>query len=110
MKTNLCHGFLYGTEEELQQLVGIEEYLDMKYDKGNGNWEPHWEIGDSDVFELPTSLAMDVYVKRKAEGLTQRELAKKLGISLDTLSKIEKGHENLRTKVKTIIDDYLNDE
>ncbi|MDR4408958.1 helix-turn-helix transcriptional regulator [Bacillus anthracis] len=53
---------------------------------------------------------MDVYCKRKAEGLTQWELAKKLGISLDTLSKIEKGHEKLRTKVKAIIDDYLNEE
>ena len=53
---------------------------------------------------------MDVYVKRKAEGLTQRELARKLGIGLETLSKIENGHENLRTKVKKKIDDYLNEE
>ncbi|TDL67632.1 XRE family transcriptional regulator [Rhodococcus qingshengii] len=34
--------------------------------------------------------------QRKAEGLTQRELAKKLGISLDTLTKIKKGHKKGR--------------
>ncbi|RSC65934.1 XRE family transcriptional regulator [Bacillus sp. (in: firmicutes)] len=52
---------------------------------------------------------MDVYCKRKALGLTQRELAKKLGISLDTLSKIEKGHENLRAKVKAKIERNLEE-
>jgi transcriptional regulator with XRE-family HTH domain len=44
---------------------------------------------------------------RKAEGLTQRELSQKLGISLDTLSKIENGHGNLSYKVKTKIKEYL---
>jgi transcriptional regulator with XRE-family HTH domain len=53
---------------------------------------------------------MDVYCKRKAEGLTQRALAKKLGIGRETLSKIENGHKNLRTAVKKKIDDYLNEE
>jgi transcriptional regulator with XRE-family HTH domain len=53
---------------------------------------------------------MDVYCKRKAEGLTQKELARKLGIGLEILSKIENGHENLRTKVKMKIDDYLTEE
>lgn len=43
MKTNLCNGFLYETEEELRDLVGIEEYLDMEFDKGNGDWEPGWD-------------------------------------------------------------------
>ncbi|MCM3068568.1 helix-turn-helix domain-containing protein [Priestia flexa] len=110
MKTNLCNGFLYETEEELQQLLGINEYHDLKFNKGNGDWEPHWEVEDSDVLELPSSLAMDVFVKRKAEGLTQVELARKLDIGLETLLKIENGHENLRSKVRTIIDDYLNEE
>ncbi|KON87950.1 hypothetical protein AF332_14690 [Sporosarcina globispora] len=109
MKTNLCHGFMYETEEELQDLVGIEEYLDMKFNKGNGDWKPDLD-DDSDTYEFHSSLAMDVYCKRKAEGQTQRDLAKKLGISLDTLSKIEKGHEKLPNKVKTIIDDYLYEE
>ena len=109
MKSNLCHGFMYETEEELRALVGIEEYLDMEFDKGNGDWEPHWD-DDNDAYELPTSLAMDVFCKRKAEGLTQRELARKLGIGLETLSKIENGHENLRTKVKMKIEEYLNEE
>lgn len=109
MKNNLCHGFMYETEEELRALVGIEEYLDMEFDKGNGQWEPDWD-DDNDDYELPTSLAMDVFCKRKAEGLTQRELAQKLGIGLETLSKIENGHENLRTKVKMKIDEYLNEE
>ncbi|WDH82646.1 helix-turn-helix transcriptional regulator [Paenibacillus urinalis] len=109
MKSNLCHGFMYETEEELRALVGIEEYLDMEFNKGNGEWEPDWD-DDSDAYELPSSLAMDVYCKRKAEGLTQKELALKLGIGLETLSKIENGHENLRTKVKKKIKDYLNEE
>jgi DNA-binding XRE family transcriptional regulator len=109
MKTNLCHGFLYETEEELQKLVGVEEYLDLKFDKGNGNWKPDWEE-DTAAHDLHSSLAMDVYCKRKAEGLTQKELARKLGIGLETLSKIENGHENLRTNVKLKIDDYLNEE
>ncbi len=109
MKSNLCHGFMYDTEEELRELVGIEEYLDMEFNKGNGGWEPGWE-NESDAYELPSSLAMDVYCKRKAEGLTQKELARKLGIGLETLSKIENGHENLRTKVKLKIKVYLNEE
>ncbi|MBM7704179.1 helix-turn-helix domain-containing protein [Metabacillus iocasae] len=109
MKSNLCHGFMYETEEELRALVGIEEYLDMEFNKGNGDWEPDWD-DDSDAYELPSSLAMDVFCKRKAEGLTQRELARKLGIGLETLSKIENGHENLRTKVKMKIEEYLNKE
>ncbi|WP_205729341.1 helix-turn-helix domain-containing protein [Exiguobacterium mexicanum] len=109
MKSNLCHGFMYETEGELRALVGIEEYLDMEFNKGNGDWEPDWD-DDSDDYELPSSLAMDVYCKRKAEGLTQRALARKLGIGLETLSKIENGHENLRIKVKMKIDEYLNEE
>ncbi|MED3627244.1 helix-turn-helix domain-containing protein [Bacillus subtilis] len=109
MKSNLCHGFMYETEEELRELVGIDEYLDMEFNKGNGDWEPDWDE-DSDAYELPSSLAMDVYCKRKAEGLTQRELSRKLGIGLETLSKVENGHENLRTKVKKKINDYLNEE
>lgn len=109
MKSNLCHGFMYETEEELRALVGIEEYLDMEFNKGNGDWEPDWD-DDSDAYELPSSLAMDVYCKRKAEGLTQRELARKLGIGLETLSKIENGHDNLRTKVKHKIENFLEDD
>jgi DNA-binding XRE family transcriptional regulator len=109
MKTNLCHGFFFETEEELQELLGVEEYLDMKFNKGNGDWEPDLDEAP-EAFDLTSSLAMDVYVKRKAEGLTQRELAQKLGIGLETLSKIENGHENLRSKVKMKIDDYLNEE
>lgn len=109
MKSNLCHGFMYETEEELRALVGIEEYLDMEFDKGNGDWEPDWD-DDNEAYELPSSLAMDVYCKRKAEGLTQKELAQKLGIGLETLAKIENGHKNLRTKVKMKIDEYLNEE
>ncbi|MFC7395063.1 helix-turn-helix domain-containing protein [Scopulibacillus cellulosilyticus] len=81
----------------------------MKFDKGNADWEPDLEE-DGDVYDLSLSLAMDVYVKRKAEGLTQRELARKLGVGLETLSKIENGHENLRTKVKMKTDEYLNEE
>ncbi|EJS45940.1 hypothetical protein ICE_05350 [Bacillus cereus BAG1X1-2] len=93
MNINLCHGFLYEKEEELRELVGSEEYLDMKFDKGNGDWELAWD-DESDANDLPSSLAMDVYCKRKAEGLTQRELAQKLGISLETLSR-------LRTDMRT---------
>jgi DNA-binding XRE family transcriptional regulator len=109
MKTNLCHGFLYETEEELRELLGVEEHLDIKFNKGNGDWEPDLDEG-SEAYDFSSSLAMDVFIKRKAEGLTQRELAGKLGIGLETLSKIENGHENLRTKVKMKIDDYLNEE
>lgn len=72
MKTNLCNGFMYETEEELQELVGIEEYLDMKFNKGSGDWEPDLD-DDSDTYELHSLLTMDVYCKRKADGLTQRE-------------------------------------
>ena len=107
MKTNLCNGFLYETEEELRELVGIEEYLDMDFEKGNGDWEPGWD--DASNVKEPTSLlAVDLYCKRKAEGLTQKELAWKLGIGVETLSKIENGHQNLRTNVK--VENYLNDE
>ena len=109
MKTKLCHGFFYETEDELRELLGTDEYLDMEFGKGNGEWEPDLDE-ESEAYEWSSSLAMDVYCKRKAEALTQRELAQKLGIGLETLSKIENGHENLRTKVKKKIDDYLNEE
>lgn len=109
MKSNLCHGLMYETEEELRALVGIEEYLDMEFNKGNGDGVPDWDE-DNDAYQLSSSLAMDVYCKRKAEGLTQRALAWKLGIGLETLRKIENGHEILRTKVKMKIDEYLNEE
>lgn len=109
MKSNLCHGFMYETEEELRALVGIEEYLDMEFDKGNGDWELDLDE-DSDSYQLPSSLAMDVYCKRKAEGLTQRELSRKLGIGLETLSKIENGHENLSRQVKIKVINFLNNE
>lgn len=109
MITNLCNGFLYETEEELRELVGIEEYLDMEFDKGTGGWEPDWD--DTRNANDPTSLlALELFCKRKAEGLTQKELARKLGIGVETLSKVENGHENLRTKVKKIIEEYLNEE
>ncbi|MDQ0201915.1 hypothetical protein J2S10_005126 [Neobacillus ginsengisoli] len=35
MKTNLYPVFLYEIEEELQKLLEVEEYLDLKFDKGN---------------------------------------------------------------------------
>jgi DNA-binding XRE family transcriptional regulator len=108
MKSNLCHGFMYETEEELRELVGIDEYLDMEFNKGNGGWEPDWD-DDSEVHDLSSSLSMEVYVKRKAEGLTQKELAQKLGIGLETLSKIENGYKNLSKNVKIKIEGYLND-
>lgn len=111
MKNYYCHGFYYDTEEELKQLLDVEEYLDLEFNKGNGGWvdESHWDEKKEEI-DLSSSLAMDVYVKRKAEGLTQRELATKLGISLDTIVKIENGHENLRTKVKAKIEEYINEE
>lgn len=37
MKTIVCHGFLYEVEEGLRELVDIKEYLDMEFDKGNGD-------------------------------------------------------------------------
>jgi DNA-binding XRE family transcriptional regulator len=107
MKTNSCHGFLYETEEELQELLGIEDYLDLKFNKGNGDWEPDLDE-DSEAYDLSSSLARDVYVNKRKPRLNQRELALKLGIGLETLSKIENGHEHLRTKVKMKIDDYSN--
>lgn len=58
-------------KEELRELLGIEEYLDMKFDKGNGDWEPDWDK-DSDANDLPSSLAMDVYCKRKRGLNTKR--------------------------------------
>ena len=64
---------------------------------------------NDEAYGLPSSLAIDVYVKRKAEGLTQRDLAKKLGIGLETLSKIENGHENLRAKVKYKIEKFIEE-
>ena len=109
MKTNLCNGFLYEAEEELSELVGIEEYLDMQFDKGNGGWEPGWD--DTSNASEPTSLlALDLYCKRKAEGLTQKELARKLGIGVETLSKVENGHRNLRATVSKKIEEYLDEE
>lgn len=100
---------MYDTEEELKELLGTEEYLDLIFKNGNSGWELDWDE-DNESQELVVSLAMEVYVKRKAEGLTQRELARKLGIGLETLSKIEKGHENLSSKVKIKIFDFLNNE
>lgn len=51
---------------------------------------------------------MDVNCKCKAEGLIQRALAWKLGIGLETLSKIENGRDNLQVIIKA--EEYLNEE
>lgn len=53
---------------------------------------------------------MEVCFKQKVEGLTQRELARKLGIGLEALAKIENDHKNLLTIVKKKIEVYLNEE
>jgi DNA-binding XRE family transcriptional regulator len=107
MKNNLCCGFFYETEEELKNLLGIDEYQDMFFGKGPG-WISE-DLESSETGLLIDSLAMDVFVKRKAEGLSQRELAKRLGIGVETLSRIENGHDNLSRKVKSKIYEYLND-
>lgn len=109
MKDNYCHGFWYDNEEDLKKMLNVEEYLDMEFDKGNGGWisEYTWS-NDKNHLDFTCSLGMDVYDMRKEEGLTQRELAQKLGIGLATLSKVENGHENLRTKVRQKLEEYLN--
>jgi DNA-binding XRE family transcriptional regulator len=109
MKDRYCHGFWYDNEEDLKKLLDVEEYLDLKFDKGNRGWvSEHTWSDEENTLDFTSSLGMDVYEMRKEEGLTQRELAHKLGIGLETLSKIENGHENLRTKVRQKIEEYLN--
>ncbi|MED4351734.1 helix-turn-helix transcriptional regulator [Schinkia azotoformans] len=87
----------------------MREYLNTLIEDGNTEWisETTWS-SDTDFFN--SSLGMDVYTKRKAEGLTQRELAQILGIAMNTLSKIESGHENISQKIKLKLEEYLNDE
>jgi DNA-binding XRE family transcriptional regulator len=109
MKDKYCHGFWYDNEEDLKKMLNVEEYLYMEFDKGNGGWISEYTWSDVDNhLDLTSSLGMDVYEMRKEEGLTQRDLAQKLGVGLETLSRIENGHENLRTKVRQKIEAYLD--
>ncbi|MDQ1147039.1 DNA-binding XRE family transcriptional regulator [Bacillus sp. SORGH_AS 510] len=110
MKDKFCSGFCYDSEEELKQLLGIEEYLDMIYQKPDSRWIHEDTLSDDRIEPFAFTMGMSLFIKRKGEGLTQTELSKKLGVAVDTVSKIENGHEHLSKKVKAKIDDYLKED
>lgn len=111
--TYYYHGFFYETEEELRSQLSIDEYLDYKFEKCNQEWEQEtwWNVSeDEDENEDDFNFSWNTYMMRQVECLTQKEFAQVLGISVRTLSRIEKGHGNISKKVKMKIKNYFDEQ
>ncbi|WP_394173986.1 helix-turn-helix domain-containing protein [Guptibacillus hwajinpoensis] len=121
MRNNSYGGFMYEDEEELKGLirVDIDEFLDLTYGK-DSNSDKQWNFGcenlkwqdedknDYSPFEFYDTLSDHLYSHRTDyRGITQKEFAKELGVSVATLSKVENGNINVRRKTLAILKAYL---
>lgn len=113
MRDNYYAGFWYDNEVELKELLGLEAYLDMKYDKDSESWEAEdakWPENDQKVYEKEKfNQGRYIYCFRKARALTQKQFARELGIGIETLSKIENNYPNLRKSIKLKINKYFGE-
>lgn len=114
MKDNYRAGFWYNNEEELEELMGIEAFLNMKHGKNEVLWEAEdnkWPEDDQQVYEPePFNPGLYIYCFRKGRSLTQKQFAKELGIGVETLSKVENNHPTLRKSIKLKINEYFEKE
>lgn len=110
MKKNYYRGFFYETEDELREKLPYDEYHDFVFEKREEELRRDELIWVEDVYDDYSTLSMDMYVMRSAEGLTQKEFAEKLGISVSTLSKVEIGLGNISKNVKNKIQIYIDEQ
>lgn len=111
MKKNYYRGFFYETEDELKGKLTDDEYFDFIYEERNKELEiKAFLMGADDPYNDYSSLSLDTYAMRQAEGLTQMEFAGKLGISVSTLSKIENGQGNVSRNVKIKTQNYFDEQ
>ena len=111
-------GFMYENDEELRGAISIDEYLDRTHGKnvnsrnerGVGGEDYKWQEEDESTIDFSYSLSDDLYCVRKAHVMTQKEFAKKLGVGVATVAKIESGNMNVRKKTLAIIQLFLEKE
>lgn len=111
MGQNECCGFFYDTEEELKEFLGIDKYLNLKFGKHVCQSFDVTEEDDntslSKEWKLPDTLGMEICDVRQYQDLTQEELARKIGIGVTTLSKVENGNLNISKKVRSKLEEYI---
>lgn len=118
MKKYFYHGFEYDTDEELQSYLTVPEYLDFKYGKQKDDWKREtWIDADEDdndsehdYEDKQCPLSVLTYDLRGAEGMTRKEFAEKLGISLSKLSRIERGQSNTSKRIQMKIQNFYDEQ
>jgi len=76
----------------MKDLQEVEEFFQEKY-RNNPEFKEAW-----DEIELQYELAREIIRRRNELGLTQKELAERIGSSQSEISRIENGHNcNLDT-------------
>jgi DNA-binding XRE family transcriptional regulator len=64
------------------------------YTPENCQWIPHRENCGKDKRIFSYSEKIDIYKKRKQLGITQRDMAKRLGVSRNTIQRLERDIKN----------------
>lgn len=109
--------------EEIKDNIEMDEYLDMKYGHNtNSKSEKRWidradEISaeEMEAFQAVQDdpkhqtriLGMQLHDERKALGMSQQYVSKEAGISVDTISRLERGHTNFRKETLDKVRQYL---
>ncbi|AIF44984.1 transcriptional regulator [Virgibacillus sp. SK37] len=92
--------------------INVDKYLYMEYEHNlNSTSEQCWVDEADDITEEEMEafralqenpehqnrvLGMHLHDERKALGMSQKYVSEKIGISVDTISRLEKGHTNFR--------------
>ena len=115
MKNKYCAGFFYDTEKELQELMRNEAYLDMIRGNEQATFNPKdskWteDVGLDDFDTSLSQLGGVLSSMRSTTGLSLRKFAKCVGVSVDTVSKVERGEEErLEEKTWEKIEEFLDE-
>ena len=85
----------------MEDLTEAEDYFEEKY-KNDPEFQEAW-----DKIELEYEIARQIIERRKELGMTQKELAEKIGTTQSVISRIENGH-NLSLNYLMKISEQLN--
>ncbi|RIU93427.1 helix-turn-helix domain-containing protein [Oceanobacillus picturae] len=112
--------------EKIKKHIEIDEYLDMRYGhNANSKSEERWvdkedEISaeEMEAFQAVQDdpkhqtriLGMQLHDERKALGMSRKYVSKEAGISVDTISRLERGHTNFRKETLDKVRQYLGEE
>ncbi len=87
----------------------ILEFLEAHQSETPSKWreEAEWRRNNAVWLRHSQRIAVQVLLKMKKEGLTQRALAERIGCSQQYVSKILKGTENLSLETMTKLENAL---